>query len=281
MEIRRGEVVKTALVLSLSAALGFCQGQTPGAIPFAPGETLTYEIEWAVFPAGTVVATLRRTGDGPTDDYEVDTTARSQSFSSLLYNVQDEFRSYFNPQTMCSQHIFKEVNEGSRHLRTDIVFDAGRRLAILNEQYPTKPKLPPKHAENAIPPCVEDIVTAFYYVRRQTFQVGKPIRLSINDGAKTYEVTAEVQAREQIHTLMGSRWAFRVEPTVFRGLYKRKGRMLVWFSDDPQRLPLRIKVMISIGTITGELRSVTTTPPSARPAARQPSAPAAPTPTQP
>lgn len=259
------EVVSAVLFL---ATLGVSQTQEQVPSPFAPGETLTYDVDWAIFPAGTVVATLRGTGNGPSDDYEVETSARSQGFSSLLYTVQDDFHSFFSPRTMCSQHIFKEVNEGSRHLRTDILFDAKRRLAILDEQYPAKPNLPSKHAENAIPPCVEDIVTAFYYVRRQPFHVGEAIRLPINDGAKTYEVTAQVQAREQIQTPMGTRWAFRVEPTVFRGLYKRKGRMLIWFSDDQQRLPLRIKVMISIGTITGTLKSVTFAPASPPPPAR-------------
>jgi hypothetical protein len=48
-----------------------------------------------------------------------------------------------------------------------------------------------------------------------------------------------------------------VEPKVFSGLFKRKGRMLVWFSDDDQRLPVRIKFMITVGTFTATLQSVT------------------------
>jgi hypothetical protein len=48
-----------------------------------------------------------------------------------------------------------------------------------------------------------------------------------------------------------------VEPKVFSGLFKRKGRMLVWFSDDDQHLPLRIKFMIAVGPITATLKSVT------------------------
>jgi hypothetical protein len=33
--------------------------------------------------------------------------------------------------------------------------------------------------------------------------------------------------------------------------------MLVWFSDDDQHLPLRIKFMIAVGPITATLKSVT------------------------
>jgi hypothetical protein len=33
--------------------------------------------------------------------------------------------------------------------------------------------------------------------------------------------------------------------------------MLIWFSADERELPLRIKAMMSVGTLTGTLRSAT------------------------
>jgi hypothetical protein len=236
---------------------GFARGT---AAPFAPGEKLTYDVVWSIFPAGQVSATLRSVEGDAADAYEVVTAARSQGFVSLLYNVQNEFHSLFDPRTACSRSIVKKINEGRRHKETQIVFDGQRKLAILDERDPTRPHDPPKHAENEIPVCVEDVVTAFYFLRRQDFQVGKPIELPVNDGAKTYDVTVEVQAREPIQTPLGNRGAFRVEPKVFGSLFKRKGRVLIWFSDDEQHLPLRIKFLISIGTLTGTLRSVSQQP---------------------
>jgi Protein of unknown function (DUF3108) len=56
-----------------------------------------------------------------------------------------------------------------------------------------------------------------------------------------------------------------VEPRVFGPLYKRKGRMWIWFSDDRERLPLVIKVSLGIGTLTGKLKSVTRAPSPANP----------------
>jgi hypothetical protein len=232
---------------------GFTQEKEP---PFAPGEKLTYDVLWSIFPAGEVSATLRSADKGPEDTYEVVTTARSQGFVSLLYSVQNEFHSLFDPRSACSRSISKKINEGRRHKQTRIVFDSPRKLAILDERDLSRPHDPPKHAENEIPACVEDVVTGFYFLRRQDFQVGKPIQLPVNDGAKTYDVTVEVQAHEPIQTPLGSREAFRVEPKVFGSLFKRKGRMLIWFSDDEQHLPLRIKFLVSIGSLTGTLRSV-------------------------
>lgn len=225
--------------------------------PFKPGETLTYDVTWSVFPAGQVNVMLREPADHSPQAYEVVTSARSQGAVSLLYKVRNEFHAFFDPRTTCSFEIHKKINEGRRHRETRIVFDATRRLAILDETDLNNPKATAKHDENEIPACVADVITAFYYVRRQPMKVGTPIVLAINDGSKTHVVTVEVQAREQIETPLGTQDAFRVEPKVFEGLYKRKGRMLIWFSDDERRLPLRIKTSIAVGTITGTLTSVT------------------------
>jgi len=234
----------------------FLLGQTKAA-PFEVGERLTYDVSWSVFQAGTVSATLERTLQGTKEKFAVLTTAHSQGFVSLLFNVDNEFRSVVDPKTLCSEKISKKINEGRRHKETEIVFDAQRKLAILDERDLTRPRDPPKHAENEIPSCVEDVVTAFYYLRNQDIQVGKPLHVAVNDGSSTYDVTLDVQALETIQTPLGQRAAVRVEPKVFSGLFKRKGRMLIWFSNDAEHLPLRIKFIVAVGPITATLKTVT------------------------
>ena len=246
----------------LLLAIGSSGAERPQSspLPFSPGETLTYDLSWQVFSAGQVVASLSRFREGSKDSYEAKATAQSRGFVSLLYNLQDEFHSFFNPETLCSESISKRINEGRRHKNTRIVFDSARKLAVLDEQDLAVKGAPAKHVESEIPACVQDVVSAFYFVRRQPLRVGQEIRLPINDGSKTADVRMEVQALETIRTPLGARSAFRVEPTVFASLLKRKGRMQIWLSDDPERLPLRIRATISVGTITADLRSVAASP---------------------
>ncbi len=256
----RSSTLAIAVLAVLALSTPVLLAASPSTLPFAPGETLTYGLTWSVFPAGQLVATLSRAGGSRGDPYEIKTVARSRGFVSLLYEVHDEFQSVFDPTNICSLQISKSIQEGRHHKETRIVLDSQRKLAILDERDLNRPSDPPKHAETETPGCVTDLVTAFYYLRAQPMQVGQQILVPVNDGNKTSEVTVHVQAREEIQTPMGRHFAFRVEPTVFGGLYKRKGRMLIWFSDDQQRLPLRIKAMISVGTIIGELQSVTQSP---------------------
>lgn len=244
------------VLVFLLAALGIGIAQNAPE-PFTPGEKLTYDVMWTIFRAGEVTATLGTTGEGKRDGYEVTATARSEGFVPLLFYVDNVFTATSSPQTLCSEGIVKKVNEGRRHKDTRIIFDYNRKLALLNERDLNQPSNPPKLADYAIPPCVEDVVTAFYYLRRQRLEIGHTIELPVNDGSNTQRVVVEVQAREKVQTPMGTYDAIRVEPKVFNGLLKRKGRMLIWFSADPRQLPLRIKAMISVGSITGTLRSVT------------------------
>lgn len=266
MKLLPDRVVGALLSLVIASASLPVRAEEPSALPFAPGETLTYSVKWSIFPAGRVTVTLLAPSKDSGGDFEVKTTARSTGLVSALYSVKDEFHSFFNPTTLCSNGISKMINEGHRHRETHIRFDYAQKLAILDEHGPTKPQAPAKHDEKEIPACVEDVVSAFYYLRSQPLEVGKDVKLAVNDGSKTSEVVVEVQGREKIQTGLGTRMAIRVEPKVFGSLYSRKGRMLIWLSDDAQHLPLRIKMMITLGDITGTLASVTSANGDAEPA---------------
>ena len=262
MKLCRSCIAAAGILLAMVGANAGAQAAKNKPLPFRPGETLTYNVNWSIFPAGKLTATLARDKKGSGDAFVVTTTARSQGFVSLLYNVQDEFRSVFDPETLCSKQISKQINEGRRHKMTKITFDSHRGLAILDEHDPDGGHENPKHDEHEIPPCVQDIITAFYFVRSQPLRVGHDVKLAVNDGSKTTRVVAAVTARRKIETPLGIHEALRVEPSVFGNLYvKRKGKLVIWFSDDEYHFPLRITATLKLGAITGTLASVSPAPP--------------------
>ncbi len=262
MTLCRSCIAVAVAFLLTAGTMGGAEREETKPRPFSPGETLTYDVNWSVFPAGKLTATLRKDEEGSGDSFVVTTTAQSQGFVSLLYRVQDEFRSVFNPKTLCSVQISKQINEGTRHKITKIMFDHRRGLAILDEHDANGGKNPPKHDEHAIPPCAQDIITAFYYVRSKPLHVGQELKLAVNDGSKTKMVVVRVTARKKLQTPLGIHEAFRVEPSVFGNLYEnKKGKLVVWFSDDEYHYPLRIRATLKLGAITGTLTSVTPAPP--------------------
>ncbi|HET7841757.1 MAG TPA: DUF3108 domain-containing protein, partial [Terriglobia bacterium] len=122
--MKRSRITGVCLAAALALGPGRMRAEDPAPASFmVPGETLSYDVTWSVFPAGRVVATLIAPPKGSGGNYEVKTTAESRGFVSLLYDVEDEFHSFFNPTTLCSQSISKKVSEGRRHKQTNIQFD--------------------------------------------------------------------------------------------------------------------------------------------------------------
>jgi hypothetical protein len=242
------------------------QGGVPKAatsphVPFEVGETFFYSVTWKIFDAG--IATLRLAEKARfqnEETYKVTATARSTGILSRVFQVLDIFESHFQVKELCSRRIAKSIQEGSRRRETVLVFDSKARQAKLEEKDLSHPELPAKHSESSIPVCVQDVISALYLIRTKTLKVGEQVNFPINDGGKTYDVSVEVQATEEIRTPAGTFQTLRLEPRVFEGLFRKKGRMFVWLTQDAEKMPVQLKARINIGTITASLTRVSKPP---------------------
>ena len=222
--------------------------------PFAPGEKLRYAVQWRLIPAGEAELSIGH--DSSPGWWKAVAKAHSLGYVSNLYKVEDEYTAVFRNPTFCSVGIRKQINEGDRHREVNIEFDLRRRLALLWNRDVTG-ETPIRQDQFPIPECVHDILSALYFIRTQPLEVGRSFEFPLNDGGRTISVRVEVQALEEVQTEIGKVQAFRVEPDVFSGqLFNRKGRLFVWFSNDPQRLPVQLRAQIGIGTIIASLASV-------------------------
>lgn len=214
-------------------------------------QVLTFNVYWKTASAG--VATIRvERGENP-EQVKIMGEARSSRFVSTLYRVEDYFESLVSLKDFCSARLVKRQNEGRRHRESVLSILPEQHLARWQEHNLAAPTAPMKRIQAQSPSCVQDVLSALFFMRTQPFTLGKSVHFSVNDNGKTYNVTVEVQQRETVKTDAGTFQAIRVEPKVFGGLFKRPGRMYVWYSDDDERRVLQLKARISIGTITALL----------------------------
>ncbi len=86
---------------------------------------------------------------------------------------------------------------------------------------------------------------------------GQSARIPISDGKKAVLAKVEAQERETVKTDAGIRYkTIRYEAFLFDNvLYRRRGRLFVWLTDDERKLPvqLRIRLPFYIGTVTLQL----------------------------
>jgi hypothetical protein len=217
---------------------------------FPDGQTYVYGVEWHLFNAGTARVSLQADGD----EQHVLATAVSGGVVNALYKVNDRFEAFFDRGRFCSVRVAKHIEEGFHSRTSELHFDYSRGKSVLDEKNLKNGES--KHAENDIPGCVTDVVSGFYYLASLPLQVGNTYTFNINDGGKTNEVTARVEAREQVKVPAGGFWTVRVKVEAVSGLMKGKGTVWAWFTDDGNRTPVQMRSKLGWGTLLFRLQRV-------------------------
>ena len=213
-------------------------------------QSLTYSVDWRVFPAGTV--TFRQEADG--DVQRINVEGESIGAVNLIFRVSDRFQSSFNRRTGCSAGFSKQLIEGRRQVNSDLKFDYGQSKAILNEKNLISGIS--KHQESAISSCVSDLLSAIFYTAALPLQVGQSFQMPVFDAGKTIPVTMKIEGKESLKTPTGTYQTVRVQPLADAGVVKNRGNIWIWYTDDERHMPVQMRARLFWGTITFQLTGI-------------------------
>lgn len=233
-------------------ALLVCSAAVAQAPAWEPpaAQRLRYEAEWRLVHAG---------------DVEVETSGarslkmqlRTAGVVRAFVQVDNQFQATYRPG-WCAEATELTAHEGKRHRETKVRFDAEERKAHSVERDLEKETVV-RQNQIDIPACVHDVTAGLQRLRELLPQPGEAIELPVSDGKKAVMARVEAQRRERIRTPVGEFQAIRYEALLMSGvLYRRKGRLYVWLSEDERRLPVQIRVQMPfyIGTVTLRLEKV-------------------------
>jgi hypothetical protein len=249
-----------AVVLLTASTSATPQVQSTAALPaltppqptyiFPAKETLHYEVDWRVFPAGAASIHLELQGDVMRVAGEGETIEAL----NLLFRVNDKFQSSFDRRTGCSYGFSKQIVEGKRQVNTDLKFDYGQHKSTQVEKNLVSGIT--KHEEAQIPGCVTDLMSGIFYAASQPIQVGQSFQMPLADALHTLPVTMKALSREEIKTPSGTYQTIRVQPTADSGVVKNKGEIWIWYSDDARHIPVQMRARLFWGTLTMRLSSI-------------------------
>ena len=249
-------LIVTGILLGICVATAQTGQSASSLIPPRPGysypasETLTYAVDWRVFPAGTTVMRLQQEGD----EERVSASGDTLGAINLIYRVSDRFQSSFNRRSGCSAGFAKQLQEGRRQVTTDLKFDYPQGKALLNEKNLVKGSS--KHSEAPVGPCVTDLLSAIFYPASQTLTPGQSFSIPVADAMHTVTVTMHVEARETVRVPLGSYPTIRVQPTAAAGTVKARGNIWIWYTDDEKHIPVQMRARFFWGTITFRLTAL-------------------------
>ena len=217
--------------------------------PFPDGRGYVYSAEWHLITAGIGVMRMEVAGN----ERKVSASAESSGAVNVIFPVHDRFESRFDPRTFCSLSIFKHSEEGSHKRETSIRFDYAHKKSTLDEKNLKTGET--KHVENDLAGCATDVITGFYYLQSLPLQLGAIYEFLISDG-KTTIVHATVDKREQIKVPAGTFSAVLVTVEATSGPLQSKGKVWVWYSEDPSHTPVQMRVKLGWGTLLFRLQRI-------------------------
>ena len=215
------------------------------------GEHLFYEVSWMGVPVGVgEIEVKEKTTLDKEEVYHVVAKAGTNDFLSKIYPVHDEVHSWIQAKTLHSVRFEKKVSEGTYQASERVVYDAAQKKGY----YESLTNGSKKDFDILVP--VHDVISAFYWVRRQGLVPGQSLKSTVNSGEKDYELEVDILGREQKELRRrGMVDVILVEPkTSLKGIMEKRGRVWIYLKNNQDRVPMVITFKTPFGPVVGVLK---------------------------
>ncbi len=212
-------------------------------------ESIFYDISWMGIHVGKASFEAKQDKGIITIVSKVNSTP----VISRLYKVEDYARSEIINGKPTNFKI--KQHEGRYRSNKETIFDINSNKIIYLNHLKGE-----KHEHIATTNIFWDIISGFYLVRNFPFEVGKTFYINIFDSNKFYNAEVKVIGKEKIK--ISDKWktdTILIKPVLqSEGLFKKKGDILIWISDDEHRIPVKVETSVSIGKVTAKIKSIET-----------------------
>lgn len=227
---------------------------------FGDGETISYTASYNWGPvwldAGIVTFSVKNETYLGKPAIHLNATGKTFPSYDILFKVRDYYDAWIDPDTYQSIDFRRYIYEGGYTLLNTLHFDHSNQRILSN----TKTNNNPQRTDTLkTGPCIFDMLSAIYYTR--TLDIGsmnpdtkKTVTVVIDDNF--YGITIRSLGREIVENTDGRKYrclkfaAKMVEGTIFRG----DEDVMVWITDDGNKIPVYIEAKIIIGTVKAYLK---------------------------
>jgi hypothetical protein len=217
-------------------------------LPFRVGEKLTFDIRYQFVKAGEATLEIPEITEcrGQSACYRMVSEAKSTKPFSLVFEVMDRVESMVHVDSLYPLRYTKSLKEGTYEAFEQVDFDQVGHTATYSGGKVV-----------SIPPRVQDVLSALYYARTLDLQVGRSVFIQNHADEKNYPLEVKVLRIEEVKVPAGTYECYVIEPILrASGIFQHKGKLTVWISTDPSRIPVMMKSKIMIGSINAVLAKV-------------------------
>ena len=224
-------------------------GAQNGGSSFKNGEFLKYKVRYGLMNAGFTSLEVRETSDE--NVLHAIGKGWTTGMVAMVFKVNDNYETFFEKGTHRPKHFIRKVNEGGYTKDKEIFFDFDKhRARVINHKKETD-------STYFIQNDVKDMLLSFYYLRSidlDGYKENDAVEVRMFFDEQMYTVKVVVLGRERLNTKFGEIDCVKIRPLVLQGrVFKDEENVTLWVSDDENKIPIKIKASILVGSVKAEL----------------------------
>jgi hypothetical protein len=213
---------------------------------YTSGEKLKFMIYYGPIDGGYIDAELKITKLNGKEVYHSKMVAKTTGIADRLYKVRDEYQSYFDPHSVLPYKSIRDISEG-KYKKYNIVHYYHSKNLVVNIE----------NTEFEVPSDVRDMVSVFHYIRNidyNNLMHGDVIKVNTFFDNEIFPFDMRFMGKETITTRKGTFNCIKLVPFVEPGrIFSSEDDMTIWMSDDQNRVPVRVKFNLKVGSIKCDL----------------------------
>jgi Protein of unknown function (DUF3108) len=242
-------VLILAFVMTVAFVL-FSFKQKPEA--YGAGEWLKFRIHYGMVNAGYATLELKETTRNNKKCFHAIGHGYTSGMSRFFFKVDDYYQSVFDQETTKPFQYLRKIDEGGYTKNQEGFFNQDKNTVLVKD-YKNKTEKTISVTEN-----VQDIVSSFYFLRNHPnvdkLKTGESIVIDMFFDDEIYKFKLKFMGKETLKTKFGKANALVFRPLVQSGrVFKEEESLTVWVSDDENKIPLRIKASLAVGSLKADL----------------------------
>jgi hypothetical protein len=235
------------LIISVSAS-----AQNGNA--YSVGEWFNFRIHYGLVTAGYATLEVKEAIKNDKKVFLTVGEGRTTGMTKLFFNVKDTYQSYIDKTTSKPYQFVRKIDEGGYTKNEEGFFNQDNNTVFVKD-YKNNTEKTFNVSEN-----IQDIVSAFYYLRNHPnidkLKVGESIIIDMFFDGEVVKFKLKFMGNETINTKFGKAKTMIFRPLVQSGrVFKEEESLTVWISDDANKIPLRIKASLAVGSLKADLES--------------------------
>ena len=215
---------------------------------FKDGEYLKFVLHYGIIDAGEAELTISKSKKKykGRDAYHIVGTGRTLGAFNWFFKVRDRYETFLDVDGVFPWQFIRDIKEGGYEKQQEYAFYQHKGAVKTDKGITYK-----------IPPFSQDMLSSFYYARTLDFtniKYGQIFTIPTFVDDEEFDLRIKYLGTEEVKIRSGTYRCLKFVPVVQQGrIFKAEEDMIVWITDDKNRIPILAQAKFLVGSIKMQL----------------------------